>query len=426
MNNSTGTSSNDKNLNNNDFQNTFNQNQSAESNSEYQNLNQPSQINQNGTVCMSLSSVSVLWHKSAEMYKANFWKMIGMVTLPFLGILVLVAILMLYGFLSSSLTLMHSIEILPIINIIFGFLGILILIGIIYLGIITKAGIYILTKEADKNLSLKQAFGEAKKFAVGVFLINMLSGIFVILWSLLFIIPGIIAALCYSLATWSYLCEGFTGTKTLKRSKELIKGYWWAVFGRFFAVFGTYYVLIITISSFFEEESLALTIFSILVQITVIIITPLLVIYSYLIYLDLRKIKGESEIKEKKGNGFWIVIVFFVLMILLTFMIAPSLYNAQQKAKDAKVLTDLDNIAICIEIYKSDTAELPKSLNELSNLSDKKIDRFKYCLNINSENYIYERFSDGDYILCENVGDLAVVPKCRDRKGIIDYSDLSK
>ena len=92
MNNSTGTSSNDKNLNNNDFQNTFNQNQSAESNSEYQNLNQPSQINQNGTVCMSLSSVSVLWHKSAEMYKANFWKMIGMVTLPFLGILVLVAI----------------------------------------------------------------------------------------------------------------------------------------------------------------------------------------------------------------------------------------------------------------------------------------------------------------------------------------------
>jgi hypothetical protein len=53
----------------------------------------------------------------------------------------------------------------------------------------------------------------------------------VLLWSLLFIVPGIIMAVRYSLAGTVFFAEGKRGNAAVKRSLELTKGAWLTTFG---------------------------------------------------------------------------------------------------------------------------------------------------------------------------------------------------
>ncbi|GIQ83000.1 protein of unknown function DUF975 [Kipferlia bialata] len=59
----------------------------------------------------------------------------------------------------------------------------------------------------------------------------LLTGIFVLLWALLLIIPGIIAAFSYALAPWIILEDPTCGcNEALNRSKVLMKGNKWRLF----------------------------------------------------------------------------------------------------------------------------------------------------------------------------------------------------
>jgi len=63
------------------------------------------------------------------------------------------------------------------------------------------------------------------------FLLYLLVGIFVFLWSLLFIIPGIIKAFSYSMS-WFVLAENphMTAREALNESKMIMKGHKWQLF----------------------------------------------------------------------------------------------------------------------------------------------------------------------------------------------------
>lgn len=62
--------------------------------------------------------------------------------------------------------------------------------------------------------------------------------LFVGLWTLLFVIPGIIAALSYSMVMYLMADGDIDSTNTLKRSKEMMDGYKWDYF-----VFGLSFIL---------------------------------------------------------------------------------------------------------------------------------------------------------------------------------------
>ena len=136
-------------------------------------------------------------------------------------------------------------------------------------------------------------------------MIGIIVGIFVLLWSLLFIIPGIIFAVYYSFSKYALVFEGYKSRSALKRSKELIKSYWWAVFGRqlFIVLIFTALGLFLSIPELFVEEGSAADIvyqiFSNLMYF--IIIAPIALIYSVLIYRDLTEIKKTKieKIEEK-------------------------------------------------------------------------------------------------------------------------------
>ena len=105
-----------------------------------------------------------------------------------------------------------------------------------------------------------------------------LSGLAVLGGFILFIIPGIIFAIWFCMSQYVFISEGIVGKKVLSRSKQLVSGNWWGVLGRSF-IAGLIMMVIFwvpfigsIVNSFFTA--------------------PFFVIYVYLMYEDLKRLKG--------------------------------------------------------------------------------------------------------------------------------------
>ena len=64
-----------------------------------------------------------------------------------------------------------------------------------------------------------------KKMWIPTFLLTFLISLFTTLWTFLFIIPGIIAALSYSMAQYIYCDQELEPMECIKSSKEMMNGY---------------------------------------------------------------------------------------------------------------------------------------------------------------------------------------------------------
>lgn len=98
--------------------------------------------------------------------------------------------------------------------------------GIIGFGVIE----YFLNISRGKEVNWKDIFNQKEMFVFYI-LLSLLVSLFSFLWSLLFIIPGIIAALSYSLVFYLKLDNPDLGYMDLiKKSKELMYGHKWEFF----------------------------------------------------------------------------------------------------------------------------------------------------------------------------------------------------
>lgn len=89
-----------------------------------------------------------------------------------------------------------------------------------------------------KDAQVSDLFSQFDRFGSG-FLLNLLMFVFVLLWTLLLIIPGIIAAFSYSMAPYIlYENPGMRPYDALRASKELMKGNKWRLFCLQFSFLG--------------------------------------------------------------------------------------------------------------------------------------------------------------------------------------------
>jgi len=148
---------------------------------------------------------------------------------------------------------------------------------------------------------------QAKKYFWPFIWVSFLFGIVVLGGSILFIIPGIIFFIWFSQATFVVLFENIHGWSALKRSKRYVKGRWWGVVGRIvfiglimgvismavqFAVFIISLILMLLIGLSSGSETLIGIVslaMSLLGQVAGVIVAPLAVVYSYLMYVSLRE-----------------------------------------------------------------------------------------------------------------------------------------
>ncbi|MFH0856630.1 MAG: hypothetical protein V1860_01900, partial [bacterium] len=144
-------------------------------------------------------------------------------------------------------------------------------------------------------------FMEARNYFWQYCVVGLITSIIIVLWTLLFIIPGIIFGVYYGFSYFALIFEGYKSTKALTRSKELVKGYWRAVVGRSMAI-GLIFLLVYMILAipfiFFKEGTAGYMIWRLIMQVFGFFVSPVFVIYQYLIYKDLVGIKGVSKVEK--------------------------------------------------------------------------------------------------------------------------------
>jgi uncharacterized membrane protein len=125
-----------------------------------------------------------------------------------------------------------------------GFAGIgnLIIGGPMDLGLAT----FFLSLKRNGNAKIEDLFKGFSVFesSVILYLVRM---VFVVLWSLLLIIPGIVAALGYSMAIYIlHDNPGLTGMEALARSKEMMDGYKGKLFSLYLSFIGWAFLCVFT------------------------------------------------------------------------------------------------------------------------------------------------------------------------------------
>ena len=171
-------------------------------------------------------------------------------------------------------------------------------IGIIPLAIICSMFIifsFLILTVKPSGTGLKEILQEAWKKFWQYFLIIILTSFFIILSSIFLIIPGIIVAVYLGFSPYAFIAEGKRGINSLKRSWNLIKGSWWKVFGRLILLsifFGIISVILSSINLILSPTFPLTFLYAILLHfVNFFYIMPLIMIFLYLIYSDLKKSK---------------------------------------------------------------------------------------------------------------------------------------
>lgn len=250
--------------------------------------------NQNGPSDGSaeLIRVSDLFQKTWQLYKLGFKKFVGLELAALLGLLPLALIVGLYA--SASFFLKGSAA-MAVIGVILGISGIVAVLFFIYILLASQAGAYLLLKDFSTDKKVFDLIKEARPYVAKYLITSFLTGLFVLLWTLLFIIPGIIFAVYYGFSLWAAMLEGKPALEAISRSKELVKGRWWAILGRFIvvgiAVYAISLIIAVPLASTKEGEPFYY-IWSVVMNIFNLFVAPVTLIYASFLYKDLVRLKN--------------------------------------------------------------------------------------------------------------------------------------
>lgn len=136
------------------------------------------------------------------------------------------------------------------------------------------------------------------------------------------IIPGIFLSVAVSFMCYVFVVEGRRGIDALRQSKEYVKGYWWAVFGRTILIGLIFAGLSIVVRAPLMLVAGA-TAGAVAALVLSLFFVPFAAVYSYLIFMNLREIKPElGAAQTKEGTGFIkasaiVGVVFGVIMLMI-------------------------------------------------------------------------------------------------------------
>lgn len=181
-----------------------------------------------------------------------------------------------------------------VINLVFGLLAfvafvISLYIAIVY-GIRAKVASILLIK--NDFSAPKKNFEEAKKYVVKFLGVSVLMAVLVIAWGFALIIPAIIFAVYYSFAQYVVVIEDKRPFSAIERSYDLVRGYFWPVFGRLVLISVLGFLAYSIISwplSWLEEKSLGEVAYNLFVNVIWVIVSPYFVVYFYNLYQSLKK-----------------------------------------------------------------------------------------------------------------------------------------
>ncbi len=224
----------------------------------------------------NLISVPELFKKSFEIYKKKGWTLAGVMWPNLVAFLV-------YGvaggiaaviFFSSS----NGGQSPSLLALLWMALVILVAlaVGLLITPWTTMAALYAIKNDnASVRQSLKDGWNNLWSGGWVWFLKSLVIG----LGFILLFVPGIIFSVWFAFALFAFVFEGSQGKAALARSKQITTGYWWAIFGRLVVMA----VVVIAVGFFIKGIGSLVNVF---------IVSPFALVYTSVLYQDLKRIKG--------------------------------------------------------------------------------------------------------------------------------------
>ncbi|OQX00469.1 hypothetical protein BWK69_01345 [Candidatus Parcubacteria bacterium A4] len=168
------------------------------------------------------------------------------------------------------------------------------------------------------------------------------------------------------MAVYILIVEDIKGMDALMKSREYIRGRWLSVFWRL--LFPSLLVAIFFLPLFFISKFIP---FGFFVEfIFSLFFVPLLMIYHFLIYKNLKSVKGEfifEPAKIKKWPFILTAIIgLLIVPAILALIVSTGTNSAREKARDAQRQLDIMHIQMALEFYQMDNDGYPSSLDKLS------------------------------------------------------------
>jgi type II secretory pathway pseudopilin PulG len=280
-------------------------------------------------------------------YKKNFWTFLTLSAIPSAALFLIVY----YSRLSETATN-------PLVPLFLFF--VLIYPVAIILSIWSDLSLLQAIKERENKISIGKALARGWSVLGSGIWISFLSFIIVLGGYILFVIPGIIFSIWFSLALYVLVNENKKGMAALKRSKELISGYIIAFWGRtlLFSLFlGVIFFLFFFLIKF---ASVLLPFLSYASTIASIIIAPLSVIFGFLIYENIKKAK-EAGCAKSPTEIKYILIALLIFLIpvigVLASIVLVNVNSARTTTKDVQAKAYMSQLPTAIEMYAAKRAD---------------------------------------------------------------------
>ena len=220
-------------------------------------------------------------------------------------------------------------------------------------------------KEREQKIGVKESLTKGWHKIISYWWVSILGAIITMGGFLLFIIPGIIFAVWFSLAIYILATEDLKGMNALLKSKQLVSGNWWGVFWRFLLL--GLLLLVITVLIKNVTESLNISFVGNIVHV---LVFPFIAIFGFLIYEDLKRLKTgvffELPRRGTKAKLILVGILGFLLIPVVSFSIFFVSFNEpRSKARDAVRESHLRMVEVGLELYYSKNNTYPLVLHDV-------------------------------------------------------------
>jgi hypothetical protein len=262
-----------------------------------------------------LISVSDLFKNTWSLYRENFKLIVGLMALPFLLMAVSQFLVLAQGGVLLTLS--------TLLSLVAG-------VGVLWAG----AGLIIVLRDRSQKFTIKETYRLGWRKLLPLVWVAILTMFIVGGSFILFVIPGIILMVWLLFAQILVITEDEKGLKAIVKSREYTRDYFWPILGRYlvmFVVVVIIYGLLMSLATFVAglfgsiNSSSVVVLTSLLGAIINVLVTPMALIYMYLVYESLKTSKGSVVVDPTKKQGIRYLIVgllgwVLVIIISLFFM----------------------------------------------------------------------------------------------------------
>lgn len=282
-------------------------------------------------------------NESLFMFKSRFKTLLGVALIPSLVIILLFILFGVIGFFSLSFG-SSIVNYLLIIVVCFLF------VAVIVLQFWGRAALIYAIKDGGENIGIKESFRRGRVKIRQFFWVSILTGLVTMGGLLLFGIPGIIFSVWFSFAIFIVIEEDLRGMNVLLKSREYVRGYWWSVWwrnlylGGILMVIGLAFTFFEGLFSFLNLQALGELVNLVNVVVSI-ILTPLATIYQFIIYKNLKEIKGDFAFSPSRGFKIKLLIISIIGVVwgvLMLIALFPFINNyGDNLDKESKAYVDM-------------------------------------------------------------------------------------